>query len=436
MKKILAIVLAACLIVAMTACSGSKDAVEAPKNIEWELKDGITLDIPEMEIDQVSINDSTESFEMIKDPFGLDIMKAEEILSEQYDFSEPYFHEFVSTTDDEIDGTWVPGYYYNVTDRIAGVSKKDVGGVAIQTKINTTISNNPSEIEIRFFGMEPGLETQAKAFDAINSLLGESWANYLVYSKDGNGVDRFDEALAFEYVLEDFVQIGDIKLLCRRAIDEDVVFSIVVEREGFNYCTINPGDYISRYDTFKYRLEDVFPSLAEDYKNCDNVYAEFFALNNANNLQNSRIDKTSHQFADYANTTDYYTEIEAFMYDGNYIIEEGDNFSVTVLVSENKSGEIVDLLVRAYGYEQLPGYEEMSKEEIMAALKPVYTKKLTYLFNNIPLFDEQWKVGEMQTFEGEYKLDCFEEELDYMLDVKMNPDGDFSWNVQLTLKDE
>ena len=103
MKKIIGLVLSAALLISLSACGSSTEVeqpTEPPKEVSWELKDGITLDVPEMEIEEIAIGEFEEKFEIIKDPFGIDIDKARDVMSDEFDIELYHLHEYVSTTDD------------------------------------------------------------------------------------------------------------------------------------------------------------------------------------------------------------------------------------------------------------------------------------------------------------------------------------------------
>lgn len=460
MKRIFALLLAVVMILSLAACGGKSDeptkpidvtgqptedttpdateGTEPEVEIAWEMRDDVKLEIPEFEIEKVTINGSTEEFEIIKNPFDLTLEKAESILS-TYEMGQYDMHEYISTTDDEIDGNWVYGVSYNFTEsRFASSTDEDME-ILMETEIDTTISNEPSRVKINFYPAEMNAAVQTKMYETIKSLMGETWATYLVYSKDVNGQDQFENALELDKNLEDFVQIGNIKLLCRRDIEAECVrFEVEIEREGFNYCPIHVGDYVSKYDdTFKHRLESVFPAITPDYTNVDNIYADFFALHNARKLPNSRIDNVSIQKGIYDEYTSYYVSIDVMTYDKEDVSAEGDIFTVRVSLDEYPDGTIKDVVIRAYGDEMLSALDDMDEKAVLEKMKTVIPNKLTYLLKDIKTFTKEWKTGEMQTFEDTYKVEYFDMEMDYMLDITINPeDEDISWNIQLTSPDE
>ena len=129
----------------------------------------------------------------------------------------------------------------------------------------------------------------------------------------------------------------------------------------------------------------------------------------------------------------YYVEIESMMYDKDDVSLEGDIFTIQISWDEDTEGNISGVLVRAYGDEMVPGHEDMKDADVLATVKPIISKKLTYLLKDIETFEDKWEIGEMKTFEGTYTVEGLASEFDYMLDVHINPDDAmFSWNVQLT----
>ena len=438
MKKIIGLVLSAALLISLSACGSSPEVeqpTEPPKEVSWELKDGLTLDIQGMEIEEITIGEFEEKFEIIKDPFGIDIDKARDVMSDEFDIELYHLHEYVSTTDDEIDGNWVYGHNYDISETIDGQSKNSDARLYVETTVDTTISNNPSSVIMTFYNVEPDKDGQQYVFEKVKALMGESWATYLVYAKDSDGLSQFEEELESQYNLEDFAQVGPIKILCKRTVESDNIrFVIDIERDGFNYCAINAGNYESQYDeVFKPRLLKVFPNATDDYTNCDNIFADFFNLNNADKLPNSRVDSVSCQMSDSATGKTYYVEIESMMYDKDDVSLEGDIFTIQISWDEDTEGNISGVLVRAYGDEMVPGHEDMKDADVLATVKPIISKKLTYLLKDIETFEDKWEIGEMKTFEGTYTVEGLASELDYMLDIHINPDDSmFSWNVQLT----
>ena len=117
MKRIFALLLAVIMVLSLTACGGKSDeptkpidvtgqptedtAPDATENTEpkveiaWEMRDDVKLEIPEFEIEKVTINGSTEEFEIIKNPFDLTLEKAESILS-TYEMGQYDMHEYIS----------------------------------------------------------------------------------------------------------------------------------------------------------------------------------------------------------------------------------------------------------------------------------------------------------------------------------------------------
>ena len=85
----------------------------------------------------------------------------------------------------------------------------------------------------------------------------------------------------------------------------------------------------------------------------------------------------------------------------------------------------------------LSALDDMDEKAILEKMKTVIPNKLTYLLKDIKTFTKEWKTGEMQTFEDTYKVEYFDMEMDYMLDITVNPEyEDISWNIQLTSPDE
>ena len=407
---------------------------EPTKEIEWEIREDVTLDIPMFELETINYNGSTDTFELVKDPFHISIDSARELFAETHKIVESSWDEYISISEDEVDGDWIYGHKFSVTEYLAFESNDEKPSVVVQTDINTTISNEATEFKITFYDIETGLDVQRDIFEITKGLLGESWAMYLTYAKDSNGHDIFDGELENQFELKDLVNIGDFVLSCSRYMDDNsVTFWVELEREGFNYCTIHSGNYISKYDdTFKYPIESIFPAITVNYTNYDNVYSEFFALHNANKMPNSMIESVSIDHTKYDTHNSYYVDIEAKMYDVGDIGAEGDTFTVRLNISEDLDGNISDIVIRAYGDEMLPGYEDMTEQQILNTLKPVISQKISYLLPGIELFDDEWKVGEMQTFESTHKIEGIDVEMDYLLDIHINTEGYFSWNVQLT----
>ena len=459
MKRIFTFLLAVVMILSLAACGGKSDEPTKPIDvtgqptedtapdvtedtepeveIAWEMRDDVKLEIPEFEIEKITINGSTQEFETVKNPFDLTLEKAESTLSD-YEMQDYNMHEYISTTDDEIDGVWTYGINYDFTESRFMSSASDNMDIFVETNTDTTISNEPSGFTIIFYPKEFNAEAQTKIYETMKSLVGEVWANYLVYAKDGNSLSRFDDALDNEYHLEDFIQVGNIKLLCERSIDsKKVSFYVGIEHDSLDYCSINTGNYISKYDdTFTYRLESVFPAITPDYANVDNIYADFFALHNARKLPHSRIDSVSIQKGIYKEYTSYYVSIDVMSYDKDNVSADGDTFTVRVSLDEYNDGTLQNVLIRAYGDEMLSALDDMDEKAVLEKMKTVIPNKLTYLLKDIKTFTKEWKTGEQQTFEDTYKVECFDAEFDYMLDVNISPADEFiSWNVQLTSPD-
>ena len=458
MKKLLSILLALTMLLSLAACGKTtdtpntepnKEQVETPtdietpsdeentelsKEIEWEVRADVTLDIPVFELETVNYNGSTDTFELVKDPYGLSMDSAREFFAGNYDIVENSWNEYISISEDEIDSDWIYGHDFNVTEYLAFVSKEGKPSVVVQTDIDTTMSMAATEFKLTFYDIETNLESQKEIFEITKGLLGESWATYLTYAKDSDGRDIYDGELEGKFEIKDLVNIGDYALSCYRYIDENsVTFWVQMNREGFNYCTIYSGDYVSKYDeTYKYKLQNIFPAISVDYLNHDNAYSEFFALHNADKLPNSMMEKVSIDYTEYDDHNSYYIDMDSVMYDVGDVSVEGDTFTVMLNISEDLEGNITDVVIRAYGDERLPGYEDMTEQEIMEALKPVISQKIQYLLPGIELFADKWEVGEMKTFESTHRIEGLDVELDYLLDITINPEGDFSWNVQLT----
>ena len=144
------------------------------------------------------------------------------------------------------------------------------------------------------------------------------------------------------------------------------------------------------------------------------------------------INSISINCSDYGDYKSYYVSIDAMMYSEEDVSAEGDTFSTALDISEDTNGNITEVLIRAYGEDILPVYENMTEQEIMDIVKTVLSQKLSYLLPGIELFDDEWKVGEMQMFEGTHTIEGFDIEFDYLLDISVKPEGYFSWNVQLT----
>ena len=435
MKKIAALILTAALILSMAACGKNVDSpVTQPKSIEWETRENVTLDIPEFELESVSHNGLTATFELIKDPFGISLDNARELFADTHEISKTSWNEYIAISEDIFDGNWMYGHHYKLTEEITFDSKTDKPSVLVQTNMYTPISSSPSAFLIVFSDMDVNLDSQKEVYEMLKGLLGEAWANYLTYAKDANGKDLFNGELTSGFELKDYVQIGNYKLSCYRYMDNSsVTFRVQIEREGFNYCSIYSGNYVSKYDdTFKYPINSVFPAITVDYLDYYHAYEEFFALHNADKLPNSMINSISINCSDYGDYKSYYVSIDAMMYSEEDVSAEGDTFSTALDISEDTNGNITEVLIRAYGEDILPVYENMTEQEIMDIVKPVLSQKLSYLLPGIELFDDEWKVGEMQMFEGTHTIEGFDIEFDYLLDISVKPEGYISWNVQLT----
>ena len=435
MKRIAAMLLTAALVLSMAACGKEADPpATQPKTIEWEMREGIVLDIPAFELESVTYNGSTETYELIKETFDISLDHARELFADTHELSTTSWSEYIAISEDSVDGEWISGHHYKLTEELTFDSNTDKPSIFIRTDMSTQVSSSPSEFMIVFSDMDINLDSQKAVYEMTKDLIGEVWANYLTYAKDANGKDLFDGELASEFDLQDYVQIGNHTLSCHRIFhDNSVTFWVRIERDGLNYCAVYNGDYVSRYDdTFRYPTESVFPAITADYLDYYNAYADFFALNNADKLPNSAIESLYINCSDYGDYKSYYVSFDAAMYDAGDISADGDTFSTILDISEDTNGNITEVLIRAYGDEMLPGYETMTEQEIMDTLKPVLSQKISYLLPGIELFDTEWKVGEMQTFEGTHTIEGLDVELDYLLDISINPEAYSSWNVQLT----
>ncbi len=189
--------------------------------------------------------------------------------------------------------------------------------------------------------------------------------------------------------------------------------------------------YRRYFDTFKYPIEKAFPAITVDYLNYHNAYAEFFALHNADKLSNSMIDSVYIAGTDEGGMKSYYVSIDAAMYDVGNILLEGDAFSTILNITEDTNGNIAEVVIRTYGDEMLPNYENMTEQEIIDAMKPIVSQKISYLLPSIELSDDAWKLGEMQIEEETYTIEGFDVALECMWSVSLNPAGFLTWEVQL-----
>lgn len=460
MKKLLSILLAIVMIFSLVACSnnnndidelnnndtsivkpnddidndGTDDDAQKPQDIQWELKDDVSVNVPDVKIKKYKVDGIAEEFEIAISVYDFAIdelyetIASNEYVKNNYQLdSKTYWEEHGFLDDYELDSKEkVYGTHYKIGEYITSrddAEKRLFAGIGRDTY---EFANNDG-FYITFGRVDINKETQEGALSVLTDVVGEEMANYLVYAKDKDAKKYNDNELDNEYQLYEKFTSGIFEYVIERKINiseynNEVTFSIDIHVDDYqmNWLMENSYDYESRYDEMKYHFEDVFPIMGQiDATNHTDIFKDYYLIGSEDKYQFSSVDDLalSYNYSEYGN--EFYDTYHASLTTNK--TDQGSYFKNETLTlayyCDDVNGSLLDLSIEIDG--DIEFDDELESDKVVSLAQDLVQKKLTYILPELKLDLSGLKAGEKNVIKGTYSHELVKGTWDYELTVDL-----------------
>lgn len=275
----------------------------------------------------------------------------------------------------------------------------------------TNLYDNFSSFRIQFDGIENSKEYQKQITPVLTELVGEEFANYLIYAKDNDGIkytyDGHERDIEIGQLYENIVtDLGTYTF--QRYVTEDTLSMSIIIDDSSIYTYKNDGyffnEYTSIYNDFDYKISSLFTNTSlgkVEGESSYDLFADYFK-----SLDNSYRYTLPKEASFYRTVADNGTISEKahIEFTGSFEENNGMTFELDYTILA-KDGSIIDSEIEMLGdtgYYNASQETEADKSAAYSHLFTIMKERLNVLFPGIDVSTMEKDVIELLSIEYDF----------------------------------